>query len=242
MANRNRRRKARNNRNRTNRTQKSGAKEKTGQGAKPVSVTAKTKKSGSSRIILWSGLAVLVIAVVAVGIIATSGGGGNSSSLTDEQAASQNETVEVSKAPVPPPSERDPAPDIEGPTIEGKNLKLASFKGKPTVVHVWASWCEICRGEAETISELMKENPDVNFVGLNVEDTPGDAESYIDEFKWDEKVPHFDDVDRAMAAEFGLTGQPNTVILDDKLRIVQIIPGAGGKEGIQSVINAVKKS
>ncbi len=33
-----------------------------------------------------------------------------------------------------------PAPAIEGITIDGKRLSLASYRGKPVFVNVWASW------------------------------------------------------------------------------------------------------
>jgi cytochrome oxidase Cu insertion factor (SCO1/SenC/PrrC family) len=32
------------------------------------------------------------------------------------------------------------AVDVEGETLDGKRLSLATFRGKPTFVNVWASW------------------------------------------------------------------------------------------------------
>ena len=32
------------------------------------------------------------------------------------------------------------APPVEGPTLDGKRLNLASFRGRPLVVNVWSSW------------------------------------------------------------------------------------------------------
>ena len=32
------------------------------------------------------------------------------------------------------------APRVEGPTLDGKRLNLASFRGRPLVVNVWSSW------------------------------------------------------------------------------------------------------
>ena len=31
-------------------------------------------------------------------------------------------------------------PRVEGPTLDGKRLNLASFRGRPLVVNVWSSW------------------------------------------------------------------------------------------------------
>ena len=46
------------------------------------------------------------------------------------------------EAPVAAPVEArgEPAPAIEGITIDGKRLSLAAFRGKPVFVNVWASW------------------------------------------------------------------------------------------------------
>ncbi len=207
---------------------------KGGKASKPGSKSegsAGSKKS--SRIVLWAGLAIVTAAVVVVGVIA-----GTRNNDTSSNSSSEN--GQVARAEVPAASERDRAPDIEGPTIDGKRIKLSDFRGKPTVVHVWASWCEICREEAEDISELMKDHPEVNFVGLDVQDSASDAEAYIDEFDWREDAPHFDDFNRKLAAELGFTGQPNSMVVDKDGLIVQSFPGATTKEQFESVIEALK--
>jgi thiol-disulfide isomerase/thioredoxin len=47
-----------------------------------------------------------------------------------------------------------PAPDIafEGP--DGKMVKIADFKGKVTVVNMWATWCAPCKEEMPTLGKL----------------------------------------------------------------------------------------
>jgi thiol-disulfide isomerase/thioredoxin len=47
-----------------------------------------------------------------------------------------------------------PPPDIafEGP--DGKMVKLADFKGKVTVVNMWATWCAPCKIEMPTLGKL----------------------------------------------------------------------------------------
>lgn len=47
-----------------------------------------------------------------------------------------------------------PAPDFafEGP--DGKMVKLADFKGKVTVVNMWATWCAPCKTEMPTLGKL----------------------------------------------------------------------------------------
>ena len=32
------------------------------------------------------------------------------------------------------------APRVEGPTLDGKRINLASYRGRPLIVNVWSSW------------------------------------------------------------------------------------------------------
>jgi thiol-disulfide isomerase/thioredoxin len=70
-------------------------------------------------------------------------------------------------------SERKPAPDLSGKTIDGKQLDLASYKGKIVVLNVWGSWCSPCRAEAPNLVKVAKETASqgVRFVGINTRDT-----------------------------------------------------------------------
>ena len=51
-------------------------------------------------------------------------------------------------------------PDLALKNMEGQEVRLSEFKGKPLVVNVWASWCPFCRKELEDFSELGKNAED----------------------------------------------------------------------------------
>jgi thiol-disulfide isomerase/thioredoxin len=54
---------------------------------------------------------------------------------------------------------------------------------RPTVVNVWASWCLPCRSEAPLFSAAHERYGDqVDFVGIDIEDTQSDAAEFIAEF------------------------------------------------------------
>jgi cytochrome oxidase Cu insertion factor (SCO1/SenC/PrrC family) len=42
--------------------------------------------------------------------------------------------------PSAPAAEREPAPPVEGTTLDGERLALADFEGRPVFVLVWSSW------------------------------------------------------------------------------------------------------
>ena len=43
-------------------------------------------------------------------------------------------------AEVDPPAARQAAPPITGTTLDGDELSLEQFRGKPVMVNAWASW------------------------------------------------------------------------------------------------------
>ncbi|XP_061183825.1 uncharacterized protein LOC133192013 [Saccostrea echinata] len=50
-------------------------------------------------------------------------------------------------------------------------------EGKLTVVDFYATWCGPCRMIAPKIEEMEKENPDVNFVKVDVDENSETAEA-----------------------------------------------------------------
>jgi thiol-disulfide isomerase/thioredoxin len=77
------------------------------------------------------------------------------------------------------PEEGSPAAGFDLPLLgqEGR-FDLASQRGKPVVMEVFASWCGTCRRATPVLSELYRAHPpsEVAFVGVSVDDSREDAE------------------------------------------------------------------
>ena len=52
----------------------------------------------------------------------------------------------------------------------GTRVHLAGLPRTPTIVNVWAQWCEPCREEAAFLREGLAELDGVSFVGINYND------------------------------------------------------------------------
>jgi len=78
-----------------------------------------------------------------------------------------------------------PAPQTSLPPLEGlkregaqvPGLDPAVFKGKVSVVNVWASWCVPCHDEAPLLTELGKDTR-LQMVGINYKDAPDNARRF----------------------------------------------------------------
>jgi peroxiredoxin len=59
-------------------------------------------------------------------------------------------------------------PELVLPDVNGKNISLASFKGKYVLVDFWASWCGPCRNENPNVVKAFEQYKGKNFTILGV--------------------------------------------------------------------------
>jgi peroxiredoxin len=110
----------------------------------------------------------------------------------------------------------------------GQTVSLASLRGKVVFLNVWATWCGPCREEMpsmETLYDELKGNKD--FVMLAVsQDTKGKEAvvPYVQKNGY-----HFEvllDPENKVSDSYGVSGVPETFIIDRKGRIVAHHMGA----------------
>jgi len=53
--------------------------------------------------------------------------------------------------------------------------------GRPVFLNLWASWCFPCREEMPDIDRAAMAHPDVEFIGVAVQDRREDAEAFAEE-------------------------------------------------------------
>lgn len=77
----------------------------------------------------------------------------------------------------PAPTSAIPAITLE--SIQGRKVDLASFRGKPIVVNMWATWCPPCQREMPILANAQALRPDVHFVFLNQGETSDKVARFV---------------------------------------------------------------
>lgn len=151
--------------------------------------------------------------------LALTGCAGNSGFQASEQSfVSGNGIVTTLEA-----DEREVAPDIIGPTLDGGNFEAPT--GKVLVLNVWASWCSPCRAEAPALEELSKKHPEVQFIGVLTRDNLVSARAFVKRFE----ITYPTITDDAILADFSgllsVNAIPTTLIIDKGGRLAARISG-----------------
>jgi cytochrome c biogenesis protein CcmG/thiol:disulfide interchange protein DsbE len=107
-----------------------------------------------------------------------------------------------------------PAPDFSLAMHDGTTFTLSEHRGQWVVVNFWGSWCLGCRVEAPELQQVWAKYRDhgVTVVGVGFRDAAPNALAFIDEFGL--TFPNGHDDSLTVTRQFGITGAPETYIID----------------------------
>ena len=112
------------------------------------------------------------------------------------------------------------APVIEGTLLDGTSVSLQQYRGKPMLLHFWATWCPICGLEQQSIDALADDYT-VLTVAMDEASTQ-EIRTYMNKKNVDYPVLH--DPDSTIAQRYAITGVPSSFIVDPagQIRFVEI--------------------
>jgi thiol-disulfide isomerase/thioredoxin len=114
-----------------------------------------------------------------------------------------------------------PAPDFVARDLQGKPIRLSELRGKVVFLNLWATWCAPCREEMPSLEMLQRDMAGMDFVILAVSEDATGAEAvkpYVDEFGF--TFPILLSPDGAVGRKYGITGYPETFIIDKSGQVV----------------------
>ncbi len=109
-------------------------------------------------------------------------------------------------------------PQVEITLLDSTSYTLK--KGKPIVIHFWATWCKVCKLEAQNIETLSKQY-EVLTIAVNSGEN-AKIQAYLKERGLTFKV--LNDVDGSWAKQFKVDAFPTTFIYDGtgELRFTEV--------------------
>lgn len=112
-----------------------------------------------------------------------------------------------------------PAPAFSAPGLTGGQVSLSQFRGKPTVINFFASWCPNCRAELGAFAAVSKQyGTGVNFVGVDTNDTAAKAVAMLRSAGI--TYPIASDPSANIASSYQVVGLPTTVFVSPGGQIV----------------------
>ena len=110
---------------------------------------------------------------------------------------------------------RGEAPSFSGELINNNPVVLQNYRGKPLLLHFWASWCPVCKLEFNSISRIANDSNDSHYQVLTVASWSGSATD-VAEYILEENLsfPVLVDEDGSIARLYGVQGVPSSFIIN----------------------------
>lgn len=124
--------------------------------------------------------------------------------------------------------EEVPAPETVLDQPDGRRSSLVDYKGKVSVVTLWATWCHVCEIEMPIVDRLAGENANdaIAYLPVSVDEAPAvDLVSRHYKSHGFKNLPILIDRHHALAGRVGLRGTPTTIIVDKFSQVVAAFEG-----------------
>jgi cytochrome c biogenesis protein CcmG/thiol:disulfide interchange protein DsbE len=109
------------------------------------------------------------------------------------------------------------APDIELIDVNKNTLNLSELKSSVLFINFWATWCKSCVDELPSIERLFRQlsgNPKFRLITILYKDDGYSISGYMKENGY--TFPVYLNPNGSAAKYFGITGVPETFIIDKK--------------------------
>lgn len=125
--------------------------------------------------------------------------------------------------------------------VEGKDVKLASLKGKVVLLDFWATWCGPCKIEIPWFIEFQNTygKSGLQVVGVSVDDTQAKLKPYVAQMKMNYLVLQGLDHDDIQDAYGPLVGIPVTILISRDGKVCAKHTGLSSKDGFEREIKSL---
>ncbi|MEX2175256.1 MAG: TlpA disulfide reductase family protein [Pirellulaceae bacterium] len=114
--------------------------------------------------------------------------------------------------------------DLKGKGVDGRPFDIGQLSGKVVLVHYWATWCEPCKQDLETIRGLQAKYGKDGFVpvGVNLDSTPAEVTAFLRSNKslpWTQ-LYEAGGLEGRLAAEMGILTLPTMLLIGPEGKVL----------------------
>ena len=106
------------------------------------------------------------------------------------------------------------------------------------LINIWSSWCVPCKKEHPKLIELSK-NSKLKLIGINYKDKSNNAKNFINKMG-NPYSTIVTDKDGTISIELGAYGVPETLIVDQNIKIIKKFIGPLNNESIKKIKMIIK--
>ena len=110
-------------------------------------------------------------------------------------------------------------PELSLRNASGQSVALHSYRGKPLVINIWATWCPPCRREMPVLQQAQGEYPHVTFLFVNQGETPENVSTFLATTGLSLTHVLFDGTG-LLAQRVGSMALPTTLVYDAEGRLI----------------------
>jgi thiol-disulfide isomerase/thioredoxin len=125
--------------------------------------------------------------------------------------------------------------DVAVVDLAGRSQRVAGWRGRPTVLNLWATWCGPCRRELPLLIDEVGGRGDVRLALVSQAEAPEVVRGYLEE----RGLPGADvwlDRTGALGRAMEAVGLPTTVFLDARGRVVEVAFGELSRARLRSAL------
>ncbi len=121
------------------------------------------------------------------------------------------------------PLNGDPAPELELITATGNHVRWDALRGKPVLVHFWATWCTPCRQELPALLEAVRaRSGKLELLAVSVDEDWGPVRLFFSG-QVPEEVSRTSD--RDAQRRYGVEALPATFVVSSTGKLVARLAG-----------------
>jgi cytochrome c biogenesis protein CcmG/thiol:disulfide interchange protein DsbE len=135
-----------------------------------------------------------------------------------------------------------PLAEPELPLLSGSGTgSLADYRGSWVLLNFWASWCDPCRDESPTLERFWRQQRDNGFVMLGVDTQDNSEDGLAFEHEFGLTYPSLHDGSGDYHDELGMTGVPESVLVDPRGDVALYRPGPFTERDLQTSVAPLLK-